>query len=359
MTNSKKGKKILVAALDWGLGHAARLIPIIQLLEQEGCNILLASSGNALQYWQQEMPHLPCVTLPAYNPHYHQHGTMAWAMFLQSPKFLKAIYQEHAALKKIVTEYHIDGIISDNRYGLYHDAIPCVIITHQLFIQTPKSLQFLQPFIHQLNSSFLKKFTDCWVPDVANEPNISGVLSHAESMPLSVQYIGLLSRLSKVKANRQYRFLVLLSGPEPQRTLVEQLLWQQLLAVQEPVCFVRGIQSKSNTIKTTNNIIVHDVAQTAMLNELMAASDVVICRSGYSTLMDLLQLNKQAILIPTQGQTEQEYLASYLEEKKLFAHVKQHDISKTDFNKVAVPEYIWQHPKDVLQATIKDFIAYL
>lgn len=320
-------KNILVAALDWGLGHATRLIPVIHLLKAKQCNIILAASGSALSYWQTVFPNEKIIALPAYSPVYS--GNMNVSMMLQTPKFLKAIYAENAALKKIVKQHHIHGIISDNRYGFYHAEIPSVIITHQIFIQTPTTLSFLKPLLKKINFQFLKQFHFCWIPDVQHHENLSGALSHGEKIPEHCRYVGLLSRFQQEeKLPAAIDVLLLLSGPEPQRSVLEEKLLKQLKNTHQKIALVRGT-TKPLTLQNilSEKIKVIDIATTEILQELLSRSAVVVARSGYSTVMDLVATKKPAVLIPTPGQTEQEYLANYLQLKQWFVSAPQNNFS--------------------------------
>lgn len=234
----------------------------------------------------------------------------------QTPKFLCAIAREHFQLEKIIREYSIDAVISDNRYGLWTKKIPCVLLTHQLYIQVPQHLQWLRTPVNALNHFFIKKFTRCWVPDVQGDSNLSGALSHGNNIPANVEYIGMLSRFSAQPADKKYDLLVVLSGPEPQRTILEKKIIEQMIALPFYTLLVRGVteENKRGQLTPAVECIAH--LTSAGLNEALLQSDFVLCRSGYSTLMELASLGKSAILVPTPGQTEQEYLARFFSEKK-------------------------------------------
>ncbi len=349
---------ILVAALDWGLGHATRLIPVIELLEKKSCNVLLAASGNALQYWQQEFPSKEIIELPAYNPVYHDNRNMSWSMLLQSPKFFRAIAEENRVLKQLVKQHSINGIISDNRYGFYHEEIPSVLITHQIYIQTSKATAWLQPILKTINHHFIGKFNFCWIPDVANEENLSGKLSHHAHLPSNCRYIGLLSRLKKIDAEKVYDIALLLSGPEPQRTVLENILWQKCTALSEKIIFIRGTDKPFENEIQQKNITVNNLLTTDELNVVLNQSGMIVCRSGYSSVMDLVRLQKPALLIPTPGQTEQEYLATYLKEKKWFYFQKQNTVNlKEVLNQISeyFPPEI-NHTNVLQNAAIDEFL---
>ena len=67
-------KRILVAPLNWGLGHATRCIPIIRALKAHNFEPVIASDGAALQLLKKEFPDLEHVELPSYNITYPKNG---------------------------------------------------------------------------------------------------------------------------------------------------------------------------------------------------------------------------------------------------------------------------------------------
>jgi len=319
--------RILVAPLDWGLGHATRCIPVIRELITKNCEVLLACSGQHEALLKQEFPDLVYIPLPGYNIHY---GKTKWEFYgkllLQIPKILDAIHKENEWIETAIDQYQLDAVIADNRYGLYSDRIPSVFITHQLRIQTSlgeKADSFLQKF----NYHFVDEFSACWVPDT-EDPfwNLSGSLSHPERKPaIPVHYIGPLTRFDPqpaIDANKH--LLVMLSGPEPQRTVLEETLLSQLRSYNGPVLIVRGLPGETDPppAAPAHFTIVNHLPARALEAAIREAS-LVISRCGYSTVMDLVALQKKSILIPTPGQTEQEYLAQHLTEKALAFCVAQ------------------------------------
>jgi UDP:flavonoid glycosyltransferase YjiC (YdhE family) len=157
-------KKILIAPLDWGLGHASRCIPLINHLQKRGCEIIIAADGEQLSLLKKEFPGLESVQLKGYNINYSRYKRWLGVKILwQIPKILIRIRQEHNYLKNIVDKYCIDLVIADNRYGLYSKQIPCIFITHQLTVQAP--FKWLQNLIQKINYRYISKFAECWVPD--------------------------------------------------------------------------------------------------------------------------------------------------------------------------------------------------
>lgn len=324
-----KPYKILIAPLDWGLGHATRSIPLIMSLLEEGCTIYIAADGQIRSLLQVEFPNATFLMLKGYKIQYAtQKKWMPLKIILQIPGILFSIYKEYQWLKNIVKKHSIDGVISDNRFGMYHTVIPSIYITHQLLIKTGN--KFSESIARKFHYWFIKKYTQCWVPDFEGKENIAGQLSHPKDLPANIKYIGCLSRFERHEAAEiQYDLLILLSGPEPQRAIFEKLLLLQLQQFSGKVLLVRGQPGINETFLNpkgiSNNIQIKNHLAAKELNLAIEQAKIVICRSGYTTIMDMIKLQKKAILVPTPGQTEQEYLGLHLMQQKLFYSVHQNE----------------------------------
>ncbi len=323
-------KKILIAPLNWGLGHATRCIPIIQEIIALGHEPIIASDGRSCDLLHSEFPGLTIIRLPGYNPVYPKNGNMFLKMGLQVPKFLLAIAREHDQLKKIIHNYSIDAIISDNRYGLWCKKVKSVLITHQVFIRMPSGMRWMRFVFNLPNHFFIRQYHACWVPDEEGEMNLSGDLSHGK-MPANARYIGLLSRfqLNHAEDNPEhtgYDLLALLSGPEPQRTILEKEIIKQSTISKIRTLIVRGVTEENNREKLNEFVEMVSHLKSEALGEAISKAKAVICRAGYSSLMDLIALQKKAIIIPTPGQTEQEYLAERCDDAAYFLSKKQSEI---------------------------------
>jgi len=216
--------RVLIAPLDWGLGHATRCIPIIQSFQALNIEVVIAAEGACANLLSKEFPNTRLIPLRGYRVQYAKSAMgLMGKLLLQVPKILSSIRSEHRWLEKIITEEKIDLVISDNRYGLYSKNIPSVFITHQLLIKAP--FRFLEQIIQKINYRYINRFSICWVPDAAsNEINLAGVLSHPSKLPeIPVSYLGIVSRIkaTELKENK-YNYCFLLSGPEPQRTILEK-----------------------------------------------------------------------------------------------------------------------------------------
>ena len=326
--------KILVAPLNWGLGHATRCIPIIHALIEKGFDPIIATDGVALHLLRAEFPDLPWRELPSYKIKYPKKGKhFKLKMIWNSPKMIKAIKKEKKAVKAICKEMGIKGIISDNRLGVYYKKVPCVFITHQLTVMTGNTTK-LSSKIHQ---KIIQKFNECWVPDVPWKENLSGQLGRNHEINVPLKYLGPLSRLEKLNIPIQQDLLVLLSGPEPQRTLLEDKILEELQYFKGKVLIVRGIVDPNAPklkgidpkIQSINYMTSKD------LEAAINSSEMVLCRSGYTTIMDLAKLEKKAFFIPTPGQYEQEYLAERLEEQGIVPCCNQNHFSMGMLKKIA------------------------
>ena len=313
----KTKKRILVAPLDWGIGHATRCIPIIDKLIEHKFEVIIAAYGRSLDLLKIEYPNLEFICFPGYNIKYSKYLPMSINILSQTPKIFSAIKKEHFFLNKIIDEYKIDGVISDNRFGLYSKKVKNVFITHQLEIQS----LFFSKIIKSINYNYINKYDACWIVDDPTN-NIAGKLSNPHALPNNAKYIGSLSRFKNIKKEKKYAFLAIISGPEPQRTLLEKQLISSLKKRSEKALIVLGQTEKNESI-VDKNIAIKSHLRADELNNAIAESELIICRSGYSTIMDLIKMQKKAIFIPTPGQTEQEYLAKILKEKKLCFYQNQ------------------------------------
>ncbi|WP_298391788.1 glycosyltransferase [Flavobacterium sp.] len=313
-------KNILVAPLNWGLGHATRCIPIIRELEKNGFTPILASDGVALALLKKEFPHLTALELPSYNIEYAKKGeNFKWKLIKNSPKTISAILTEKQLVKKWIKEHQLIGIISDNRLGVHSKKVSSVFMTHQLTVLSGKTT-WISSKLHQF---FIKKFNECWVPDVNDIPNLTGKLGHLKNANLNIKYIGVLSRLEKKVVEKKYDLMILLSGPEPQRTILEEKLIKEIKNTDKKIVFVKGKVEKEQKLEQIENVSYYNFMQSEALEKTFNESEIVLCRSGYTTVMDLCKLEKKAFFIPTPGQFEQEYLAKKYKKEGLVPYSRQ------------------------------------
>jgi UDP-N-acetylglucosamine transferase subunit ALG13 len=306
-------KKILIAPLDWGLGHATRCLVIIRSLQTLNCDITIASSGKIKSLLQNEFPDLSFLDLPGYKISYSKFKrTLPLKILIQIPKILKIIRFENKWLGKLIKAKKFDAVISDNRLGFYTNNCTSVFITHQLQIKT--NFFWFDKLLQRLNYYCINRFSECWVPDFANNVNVSGELSHPQTLPvIPVKYLGPLSRFKKNGDKKiKFRCMAIISGPEPQRSIFEKKIFEVASKTNDKFLIVRGLPGEKENTFYLSNCKVFNHLNTTDMEEAIGYSEFIISRCGYTTVMEILSLQKKSILIPTPGQTEQEYLATHL-----------------------------------------------
>lgn len=315
--------KILVAALNWGLGHASRCIPLIRHLIEQGVKVELASDGDAYRLLSEEFPDLPLHILPSYRIRYKT-SNMIRNMASQLPRMLYAIRSEQWAVEQLVKSRGITAIISDNRYGCFSAGARNIVLTHQLHLKIPQAA--LQWVANRLLRFALSKFDEIWVPDAEGENNLAGELAHPPFETPPVRYLGPITRMIPRESPVLYDVAVVLSGPEPQRGILEQKLLEQAMSLPYRFYFVQGKPKRKRHEFVADHIEMVSHLASDELNELISRARWIVCRAGYSSVMDLAALQKKALFVPTPGQTEQEYLADRLSQFGYFATQSQADL---------------------------------
>lgn len=308
-----KRKRILVAPLDWGLGHASRCIPIIQRELDKGNEVVIASNGRSALLLQDHFPELLVRTdIPDYSIRYSAFIPFMLKISFQLPTILNTIRREHQWLKVINKNDCFDMIISDNRYGLYLPNVHSVIVTHQTAPIVPT---IFRKIIHNRIKQWLERFNETWIPDFEEENrSLAGLLSHS-NLPNNARYIGPLSRFTKPSfSSQQYKKIAIISGPEPLRSLFERQIIAEFGKHNYPTLVLSGrIENGTNDIN--NNIVITSQMENEDLAAHLIGAEEVVCRSGYSSVMDFHVLGlKNVRFIPTPGQTEQEYLSKRVSE---------------------------------------------
>lgn len=319
---------IFLAFMDWGLGHAARCVPIVELLQKQGANVIIGGEGRSLALMKATFPDLQVYELPAYNIRYSASNFQIPILLGQVPRLLKIFQEENKYVSQIIEKEQIDLIISDNRYGIWSKNIPSIYITHQLAPLAP-----FRKIVFLLQQRFLKHFDEIWIPDIEGENNLSGSLSHLYPVGKNVSFIGFLSRFSHTffhpAHSPTYALTAILSGPEPQRSLLEEkIIAQAHLHPHLSFQIIQGKTEKKHTFKE-KNVLFHSYMTDNELLEAFQNTDIVLSRSGYSSLMDYAVLGlPKIVLVPTPGQTEQEYIGEILNKKKIAMLIAQ---KKLDF----------------------------
>lgn len=305
-----RGKRILVAPLDWGLGHSTRCIPIVHALLQRGAVPVIGADKGPLALLRSEFPELEHVRIPGATIRYSKSRSQLWSMARQFPEMVRSVRAENALFDRIRRDLRLDAVISDQRFGLRTAALPSVLITHQVFPFTP----IAQGALRKLNLRHIARFDRCWIMDEPQAPGLAGELSHGIMIPANARHIGTLSRMHltpnpslEERGESRYRIVAVISGPEPHRTMLEGILTEQLQRIEGRHLLVRGLPGSAAQDRAGNVLRVPHL-NSRDLATAMASAQLVVSRSGYTTLMDLVALGRSALVIPTPGQAEQEYL---------------------------------------------------
>jgi uncharacterized protein (TIGR00661 family) len=318
-----KRKRILVAPLDWGLGHASRCIPIIRALSGAGHNVIIGADGNPARMLSEEFPLLPLVKISNYAMRYSRIPLLLAIKFpLLVAKVYRKAAQEHSETRKIVDKEHIDAIISDQRFGCHSKKIKSIYISHQLCVKMPQGFSWLEKIIANRLKKTAEIFNELWIPDFPGDDNLTGDLTRKYSLPPHHRFIGPLSRFEGLPGNTpdssEPDVLVILSGPEPQRTVLENILRKELLSLNRKSTMLLGRPDRTTSQNISSNLTIFSHVSSATAASLIKNAKIIVSRGGYTTIMELVLARKHAILIPTPGQTEQEYLCQRLAKKGLF-----------------------------------------
>ena len=333
-----KNKTVIYAIIDWGLGHVTRSTPIIRRLIDDGNRVILVSHGKALSMLKEEFPDCIIRHVKDTQIAYPKFGWIfVFKMVSQVPKMLMGWRHERKQIKVLEKEFEPDLIMSEMRLGIWSKNTPSVLITHQLRFHLPKGLAWAGILGEWFNRIVFKHFNYIFVPDAEGEPNLSGNLSHNSriSRHPKVRYIGCLSSIvpDENSPEKDIDLLISISGPEPQRTQFEEKILGQLDSISGTGVVTLGTPAIGNNIvKKTNNVTIYSHLNRKAMNIMMQRAKHIICRSGYSSVMELLALKKSALFVPTPGQTEQEYLAEYYEKEGLFSHCTQDKLDLKDIH---------------------------
>lgn len=354
---------VLVCPLDWGLGHATRCIPVLRAFQGAGFRVIVAAGGRALEFMKSYFgAAIEFCYLPGKPIAYPAGGGFFFKMLWQLPGLVLSVWKEHRLLQDLIHETGASIVVSDNRFGLFSKKAATVFITHQLFVRAPGGMKWLEPLMLAVNLRFIRRFDTCWVPDNAGPDNLSGALSHKRLLP-GIRFVGPLSRFTELKQEEERSplpddfpesfVLVLLSGPEPQRSIFEKILAEQVPQSKKALVFVRGVAGSEVVMRPGeawfNQLPVQQLAF------VIRKSAVVVSRPGYSTIMDLSVFGKRALMVPTPGQTEQEYLGAMMKERGWVHMARQQDVNlKRDLPLAAgrrgIPNFLGQklHAPDIL-----------
>ncbi len=322
--------RILISPLNWGFGHAGRMIPLALELKKRGNEIIFGAEPSLIPMLEKEMPGIKIISVPGLRIRYSRLLPQWLSIILQIPRIIAVSFREHNLVKHLARELNPDIIISDNRFGFFHKSIRSVYVTHMLRIPFPKPFRFLECAGIAVHRKIISMFDLCLVPDYPGEINLSGRLSHGVRLPLNTVFMGPLTRFghyvepAEPAAPAEPYCCLILSGPEPQRSMLAEKVIASL-----PGTNIRILTGTSVDISPdSRRVKVITSPDTVTMREVITGSSAIIGRSGYTTVMELISLRRSAVIIPTPGQTEQEYLGEYLHGYHGFVSMRQNDTGK-------------------------------
>jgi hypothetical protein len=331
-------KKVIICPLDWGLGHASRMIPVVHRYLAGGHVVILGVSGKSGDLLKSTFPELLCIPLPSPAIRYTGKGKWLIPLLLcQMPGMILSAIKEHRRIQNIVEEHHMDTIVSDNRYGLFCRQAYCIFVTHQVSPVLPLLLRWAEYPVYRIIRNIIHRYNECWIPDNSDqELNLSGKLSHRFKLPRNARYVGILSRFKALESEyipeltERYELVFILSGPEPQLSNLYELFLTLALKIRKKILIITGFKQEFRPfeIPEDGQITLVSHLEPLPFSQVLIHSRAIICRSGYSGIMDLVALGKTALLVPTPGQPEQEYLAEYLSQKGCFTRILQDELDE-------------------------------
>jgi UDP-N-acetylglucosamine transferase subunit ALG13 len=340
--------RVLIAVLNWGLGHASRSVPVIEEVAFHGADVVIASSGGSLQFLKERFPLWKCMEIPDREIKYSRPGAAA-GLIKRSFQQKKINYKQSRWIHEKVRELEISHIISDNLYGACHPRIPCAIITHQVGMLSP----FFKSRFDKTMAKWLGNFNEVWIPDLPGEGRITGKMLNNKFFSGERKYIGHISRFTQPQSiEKDIDVLAILSGPEPQRTFLERKLKSILEKKEGKHVLVQG-KIGGHASADSEDLEIHPFLHEKELQKFINRAKLVVCRSGYSSVLDLIKLQARACLIPTPQQPEQKYLATHLKKKGWFYSVSQKKLKAEDLDKARD----YHPPKSETETRLRDVIT--
>lgn len=308
--------RILIAPLNWGLGHASRCVPLIVRMLEQGHEVVLGGDGESLTLLRKHFPNLSVLPLAPLDLRYSSGSRQVGAMLRALPRIIRSAWLDHRMLADYLRYEQIDQVISDNRFGLWSSRAQSVYLTHQLTIALPRPWRWLEPLAERCHRHIISRYDECWIPDLPDGKGLAGRLSHPRRLPANARYIGVLSRFAgrTFTPDTTYDVVAVLSGLEPQRTLFEQDICRRYERSGSTLLVVRGKMQRPPTVLRHATLTITPWLDDVHLASYLLGAKRIVCRSGYSSVMDMYALGvlHKVEFHPTPGQPEQMYLANHL-----------------------------------------------
>lgn len=315
------GRRVLYGVYHWGLGHATRSLGLIRALLERGDEVtILMQPDQGLQLLKSELgdacEYYPFRDTPA--PFSRYPVVFYLRMTAAMPWVLAGYRREHRETEKLVAERHFDCVVSDSRFGVWSQAVPSYCIFHSIHQVVPFLRQITEPFVEWGQRDLLKGYTKILIPDVEENGGLSGWLGHDPRLDWGegrLVYIGPLSSLPQTDFEQDIDVFFSVSGIEPQRGLLEELVLDALPRLSGKIIVTLGRPKDDGERREVAGTTVYGYLDRRRQAEMLSRAKLVMTRSGYTTLMELAGLGRKALFVATPGQSEQEYLAKFHRER--------------------------------------------
>lgn len=330
--------KVLVAPLDWGLGHATRCVPVIREFLRQGAVVELAVVKSNAALLRQIFPNLRQHVAPSYNIVYPKHGYNMGLWLLKNGAHLsKVIRYEHQYAERMVERFHYDVLLSDNRFGFYSKKAKSIYMTHQRRIAFPPMFAAFETTGILWHGAVMRHFDEVWVPDLPDAPGFAGSMSHVNLNPRPVKFVGALSRFRAPPPEGNsalYNYVAVVSGVEPARSRFEKQLKQVLNKIEGRHAIIMGQPFLGLKSWTEGNIDFFTHLEDDSFAKTVRSCKWVISRGGYSTVMDMAVLGAKCVFVPTPGQYEQIVLARELQKSGYAVSIDEQKLDAQELQKM-------------------------
>lgn len=318
--------KILFAASSWGLGHATRDLILIQALMDAGHSVTVLSTDRALKLLRGELAdQCDYIDLPDIPKALgHTSASFYLKMTMALPLVFRTFRREHRFVDELCRAGKCDRIVSDSRYGVWSRDVPSYHLMHTLHQISPFRVRLVEHVIESIQRGLLSGAKKVLIPD-QEENGLAGELCHdlVAFRRDQIEYLGILSSVLRMPVEQDIDYFITVSGVEPQRSILEKKVLRQARELDGRVVITLGRPDLPFSVSDDGRLAIYSFLGRRRQAEMLNRARTVVSRSGYTTLMELAELGKRALMVPAVGQSEQEYLAGLHERRGTMHSVPQ------------------------------------
>ncbi|MEK6968538.1 MAG: glycosyltransferase [Nanoarchaeota archaeon] len=307
---------------NYGLGHATRMLPVIMKLIEQGEKVTIVAKGNSLLMLKNELGDASNYELMQYEVplKFSDKGFSMFETLKAGPSFISLISSQKKWLENFSAKEKIDRVIADGEIGYHLKNKKSFFVNNQLRL-LPGSL--LGDGTELLTDVFSKGFEKVIVPDDENG-TLGGLLTSKTRFydKKRLAYVGILSSIRKKNVVRNVDYFISISGPGISKEVFTRQVMEQLHLLKGKVVVALG-RPDLKEIASKGNAKIYPYLNRKQQESFLNKAKLVISRSGYTTMMELAEIDKKAFFIPTLNHPEQEYLAKFQKNSGRFHYSKQ------------------------------------